>query len=316
MKIIVTGGAGFIGSSFINYIKSNYDVEVVCVDKLTYCANKDNIKYPVEFIEKDIVDLTSDDLGEFEYIVNFAAETHVDNSISDGKPFIKSNFEGVYNLLEISRNNNKLRKFVQISTDEVYGDMSDYGIGVIANEEFDLKPSSYYSSSKASADLLVQSANRTYGIPYLITRTCNNFGKHQFKEKFLPKIHECIEKGIEVPLYGEGSQTREWIHVEDNVRFISWLMFDVGTVNEIYNIGSGIKYSNIRIINLINGELGYKPVRYKHVADRLGHDKTYSLDSTKLKKKLRDLGKTYNVMHISKYFNELYRNKENVSDWF
>ena len=316
MKVIVTGGAGFIGSSFINYIKSNYDVDVVCVDKLTYCANKDNIKFPVEFIEKDINDLTESDLGEFDYIVNFAAETHVDNSIENGKPFIKSNFEGVFNLLEISRKNPSLKKFVQISTDEVYGDMSDYGIGITADEEFDLKPSSYYSSSKAAADLLVQSSHRTYGVPYLITRTCNNFGEHQFKEKFLPKIQNCLENKKEIPLYGDGSQTREWIHVEDNVKYIALLMFDGSVVNEIYNIGSGIKYSNIRIINMIKEELGYVPVIYKHVPDRLGHDKIYSLNSTKLKNKLSEIGQSYTIYHISSYFNKIYGNKENVSDWF
>jgi len=309
MKIIVTGGAGFIGSSFINYLKENYTCDILCVDKLTYCANKDNIKYPVEFLEKDICDVTSEDLGDFDYIVNFAAETHVDNSISDGKPFIKSNVEGVFNLIEISRKNSNLKKFIQISTDEVYGDMSDYGVGVLSTEEFDLKPSSYYSASKASADFLVQSANRTYGLPYLITRTCNNFGEHQFHEKFLPKIHRCIQEETKIPLYGDGSHVREWIHVKDNVKFIALLMFNNNVINEVVNIGSGIKYSNRRIIEIIGENLFPKYPKFEYVPDRLGHDKVYSLNSSKLKNILKEMGESYTIYHILHYFYDLYGEK-------
>jgi dTDP-glucose 4,6-dehydratase len=316
MKVIVTGGAGFIGSSFINHLKENYNVEIVCVDKMTYCANKENIKYPVEFIEKDIIDVTSEDLGEFDYIVNFAAETHVDNSIADGKPFIKSNIEGVFNLLEISRKNPKLKKFVQISTDEVYGDMKDYGVGVSATEEFDLQPSSYYSATKAAADLLVKAANRTYGLPYLITRTCNNYGDHQFKEKFLPKIHDCILNQIEIPVYGDGSHTREWIWSDDNARYIAILMFEPSVINEVVNIGSGIKYSNNRIIELIQDEVQEKHVKLKYVDDRLGHDRIYSLDSSKLRKILKRIGQNYGIKHIMDYFEKKYGTEEKTSNYF
>ena len=260
MRVIVTGGAGFIGSSFINYLLDNYELDVVCVDKMTYCANKDNIKHKVEFIEKDICDITADDLGSYDYLVNFAAESHVDNSISNGMPFIKSNIEGTFNLLEVARKNPNLIKFIQISTDEVYGDMFDYGVGVEADETFPLKASSYYSASKAAADLLVQACHRTFDLPYLITRTCNNFGEHQHPEKFLPKIYQSIKEGKEIPLYGDGSHVREWIHSEDNARYIALLMFS-DVKNEVVNIGSGIKYSNNRIINIIYEKIKFNKLK-------------------------------------------------------
>ena len=305
MRIIVTGGAGFIGSSFINYLLDHYEAEVVCVDKMTYCANKDNIKHKVEFIEKDICDITQDDLGSYDYLVNFAAESHVDNSIKDGKPFIKSNVEGTFNLLEVARKNPNLIKFVQISTDEVYGDMYDYGIGVEADETFPLKASSYYSASKAAADLLVQACHRTFGLPYLITRTCNNFGEHQHPEKFLPKIYKSIKEGNEIPLYGDGEHIREWIHVNDNARYIALLMFSDIT-NEVVNIGSGIKYSNRRIINIIQEKTRGEGVKIITVPDRLGHDKKYSLKSDKLKSILNKIGQESRLTHILDYFDKLY----------
>jgi dTDP-glucose 4,6-dehydratase len=305
MKVIVTGGAGFIGSSFINYLIENYEVEVVCVDKMTYCANKDNIKHKVEFIEKDICDITQDDLGSYDYLVNFAAESHVDNSISNGMPFIKSNIEGTFNLLEVARKNPNLIKFIQISTDEVYGDMIDYGTDTEADETFPLKASSYYSASKAAADLLVQACHRTYGLPYLITRTCNNFGEHQHPEKFLPKIYQSIKEGKEIPLYGDGEHVREWIHVKNNARYIALLIFSDIT-NEVVNIGSGIKYSNNRIINIIHEKTGGKGVKIKSVPDRLGHDKKYSLNSNKLKDILKRIGQATHTAHILDYFDKLY----------
>lgn len=309
MRIIVTGGAGFIGSSFINHLKENYQCEVVCVDKMTYCANKNNIKHNVEFIEKDICDVTTDDLKDYEFLVNFAAESHVDNSIKDGKPFIKSNIEGTFNLLEISKKNKKLIKFIQISTDEVYGDMNDYGDYAKADENFQLRASSYYSASKAAADLLVLACHRTFGLPYIITRTCNNFGEHQYEEKFLPKIYSSIINNQEIPLYGDGNHVREWIHVEDNVRYICDLMFS-DYVNGVVNIGSGVKYTNNRIVNLIQEKVSTKSVKIKKVEDRLGHDRKYSLNSNKLKEILKQIGKTYNNFHILDYFDKLYKIKK------
>jgi len=286
MRIVVTGGAGFIGSAFINHIKSNYECDVLCVDVMSYAANRDNIKHNVSFLQKDICDVTPEDLGDYDYLVNFAAESHVDNSIKNGKPFIRSNVEGTFNLLECARHNQNLKKFVQISTDEVYGDMQDYYdkfkfLNHSASEESPLKPSSYYSATKAAADLLVMSANRTFGVPYLITRTCNNFGEHQFSEKYIPLIYKCIKEGTPVPVYGDGTQVREWIHVDDNVKVVADLMFDDRATNQIFNISSDIEYKNIEIINMISEYL-QKPVDFKYVPDRLGHDRAYRIRTTAL----------------------------------
>jgi len=297
MKIVVTGGAGFIGSAFISYMKSNYKCDILCIDVMNYAASITNIKHDVRFLQKDICNVTPEDLGDYDYLVNFAAESHVDNSIKNGKPFIKSNVEGVFNLLECARRNTHLKKFVQISTDEVYGDMQDYYdnyrfINHSATEESPLKPSSYYSATKAAADLLVMSANRTFGVPYLITRTCNNFGDHQFSEKYIPLIHKCIKEGVPVPVYGDGSQTREWIHVDDNVRIVADLMLDDKTTNQIFNISSNIEYKNIEIINMISEYL-QKPVDYVHVPDRPGHDRAYRMRSVAL-------SNLYNVLGIGK----------------
>jgi dTDP-glucose 4,6-dehydratase len=299
-RIIVTGGLGFIGSEFVNYVMENTTHDVVVLDKMTYAANIDNIKNEFRLIKKDICDVTEEDLGEYDYIVNFAAETHVDNSISNGRPFVETNVMGTFNLLEIARKNKNLKKFLQISTDEVYGDMDDNDIhNRISNEEFPMKASSYYSATKVSSDMLVISANRTYGLPYLITRTCNNFGEHQNNEKFIPKIITSIKNGVEVPVYGDGSQVREWIHASDNVKQIYKLLVS-DVVNEVYNIGSGERYKNIEIINMIGEILGTE-VKYKFVEDRLGHDKRYSLSSDKFKNTFGD----YECIKLYKWLEEI-----------
>jgi len=276
MRIVVTGGCGFIGSSFVNLcVKKGIDVLVV--DKLTYASNKDLIEPTIPLLVKDICDITSDDLGEYDYLVNFAAESHVDNSISNGLPFVKTNVEGTFNLLEVVRKNPNLKRFIQISTDEVYGDMESRNI-MEADENTSLQPSSYYSATKAAADHLVQSAGRTYGLPYLITRTCNNYGVNQHYEKFLPTIAKSIKEDNPVPLYGDGKQIREWIWVEDNVRLIYDLMLsEMG----IWNIGSGDVWTNRSIIQQI-GFILNKQVNLEHVEDRLGHDRRYSTDFSKL----------------------------------
>jgi dTDP-glucose 4,6-dehydratase len=283
MKIVVTGGAGFIGSAFINHLLDNFECDVLCVDKLTYAGRIMNIKHNVSLLQKDICDVTADELGDFDYMVHFAAESHVDNSIKNGLPFVRTNVEGTFNLLEISRKNKNLKKFIHISTDEVYGDMDEHiAINHTATEDDSLKSSSYYSATKAASDMLVLSANRTYGLPYIITRTCNNFGEHQFEEKFLPTIARSIGEGKPIPVYGDGLQVREWMYVYDNVKVICDLMFDDEIVNTTYNIGTTFRVTNLDIIKNISYILN-KEVDVKYVEDRLGHDRKYGLNCTKLR---------------------------------
>ena len=302
MKIVVTGGCGFIGSSFVNYlvnVKSVAKENLLVIDKLTYASNRDSIVMGIPFLQKDICDVTLEDIKDADYIVNFAAESHVDKSIENGLPFIKTNVEGTFNLLEIARKIDGLKKFVQISTDEVYGDM-DTLKKPSAEESSKICPSSYYSATKASADHLVLSASRTYGLPILITRTCNNFGKHQHKEKFLPTVYRSIRAEIPVPIYGDGEQIREWIWVEDNVKLVYDLMIsEIG----IWNIGSGDEWSNKEIINEIGKIIG-KPVNFKYVEDRPGHDRRYSLNTTKLELKMKNSVLT--EKSLEKYLKELY----------
>ena len=277
MKIVVTGGAGFIGSSFANLCLEKGH-EVLVIDKITYAGSLKNLNldsFNIKLILEDINKVTAEDLGEYDYLVNFAAESHVDNSIKDGRPFVRSNVEGTFNLLELARKNSNLKKFIQISTDEVYGNMDDYDKTVLANESFPLVGSSYYSSTKASADLLVQAAGRTYGLPYLITRTCNNFGVNQNKEKFIPTIFNCINNDIEIPIYGDGNQIREWIWVEDNVKILYKLMLEN---TGIKNIGSGDRWTNKELIQLI-ADISNKEIKFKFVEDRLGHDTRYGMQT-------------------------------------
>lgn len=278
-KIIVTGGLGFIGSHFVNYVRENTYHKVLIIDKLTYAGNLNNLILPTDYLKKDICDVIPEDLGDYDYIVNFAAESHVDNSIKDGLPFVKSNVQGTFNMIEVARKNKNLIKFLHISTDEVYGDIDEDS----AIETDNIIPSSYYSATKASADMLVMSAGRTYGFPYLITRTCNNYGENQHHEKFIPKIIRSIKNGDEVPVYGDGEQVREWIHADDNAKAILTLLMS-DKVNEIYNIGTGESYTNNQIIKMIGNILG-KDVKFKYVEDRLGHDKRYSLSSLKYENK-------------------------------
>jgi dTDP-glucose 4,6-dehydratase len=281
MRVIVTGGCGFIGSSFVNLLE-NKMIDYLIIDNLTYASNIDNIPNKSKLIIKDICEVTPKDLGEYDYIINFAAESHVDNSIKNGLPFVKTNIQGTYNLLEVARKNTKLKKFIQISTDEVYGDLEKLNIQKSKVGD-SLNPSSYYSATKASADMLVQSCAHTFGIPYLITRTCNNFGNNQNDEKFIPTIIKCIKNNLDIPIYGDGKQIREWIWVEDNVKEIYDLM--ITELNGIFHIGSGDVKQNIEIINYI-GKILNKKIKFKFVEDRLGHDRRYTLESNSVKKYL------------------------------
>lgn len=309
---VVTGGLGFIGSRFIKYIYENTPHKIINVDSETYAADHARIPSSIRadegryrFLRADINSNISvhADVYNAEYVVNFAAESHVDNSIEDGQPFMRTNIMGVYNLLEQFKDAPNLRRFVQISTDEVYGDMADLRGKQSADELYPLKPSSYYSASKTSADLLVQSAARTFGIPYLITRTCNNFGPGQDPEKFLPKIAKCIREGTSVPVYGDGEQVREWMFVDENVEIIYGLLMISGE-GEVYNIGTGYRYTNNEVIEMIAKVVG-KEVTYEYVKDRLGHDKRYALDCQKVSKKL--LSGTYNPLPLEEYIRDVYR---------
>ena len=281
-NIIITGGLGFIGSRFAKLcIEKGHNIKII--DKMTYAANLDRMPAGIEnfpITKKDICDVTVNDITGYQYVVNFAAETHVDNSISNGKPFIRSNVEGVFNLLEQSRllhQYENFKKFIQISTDEVYGDVSSGE----SKEGDELNPSSYYSATKASADMLVKSACRTYGLPYIITRTCNNYGPGQHEEKFIPKLEKCLQENKPIPVYTPGNQTREWIHVDDNCKAIYDLMIST-EINDIYNIGSGERYTNLEVIDILDKD---KKANIKMVTDRLGHDKRYALNSDKYKLK-------------------------------
>ena len=285
MKVLVTGGMGFIGSHFVNKLKQNQpNCEVTVIDKMTYASNPNNIKSQVKFIQADICDLN--ELPEVDYIVHFAAESHVDNSIKDGKPFIRTNVEGTFNLIELARKQTSLKKFIHISTDEVYGDMSttnvDYGF-VTALETYPLHGSSYYSATKAASDMLVLAAARTYNFPYIITRTCNNFGENQHSEKMIPTIISSVRENKPIPVYGDGEQVREWIHADDNAQAIYNIMIS-NKINEIYNIGSGYRITNNELIQLVGEVLGKVP-DFKYVTDRLGHDRAYALDCNKYKNK-------------------------------
>jgi len=306
MRVDINGGAGFIGSAFINHLLDNFKCDVLCVDKLTYAGCRENIKHNVSLLQKDICDVTIEDIGEFDYMVHFAAESHVDNSITNGLPFVRTNVEGTFNLLEISRKNKNLKKFIHISTDEVYGDMDDHiAINHIAQEGDNLSPSSYYSATKTASDMLVLSANRTYGLPYLITRTCNNFGEHQFEEKFLPTIARSIQEEKPIPVYGDGKQVREWMYVHDNVKVICDFMFDDTIINQIMNIGTGFRVTNLDIINKIASILN-KEVQINHVEDRLGHDRKYGLYSKKMMWFYQNRGETTNFKNLYNYLEEQY----------
>lgn len=278
MKIVVTGGMGFIGSHFVNLVgRLHPEFQIFVIDKLTYASSMTNIKVPITFIKQDICDLT--ELPECDYLVNFAAESHVDNSIKNGKPFVKTNVEGTFNLIELCRKSKDIKKFIHISTDEVYGDRDFDGKLVLADENSMVHTSSYYSATKASSDLLVLSAHRTYGLPYIITRTCNNFGENQHTEKMIPKIIQSIRVGSEIPVYGDGEQIREWIHADDNSMSIYKIMMS-DIVNETFNIGSQYRISNNELIKIVGNIIGSEP-KYKYVKDRLGHDRMYGLNSNK-----------------------------------
>ncbi|NPD90105.1 MAG: dTDP-glucose 4,6-dehydratase [Asgard group archaeon] len=285
MNWIVTGGCGFIGSNFIHYAFQKYeDVEITNIDKLTYAGNPENLRNlennpHYKFFKGDIADysLLSDIFNkDIDLVINFAAETHVDRSIEGGDEFINTNILGTHALLKFCLKYDI--RFVQISTDEVYGSSKE---GYFTENDI-LEPSSLYSSSKAGADLLVKSYDVTYGLSVNITRSSNNFGPYQYPEKLIPLFITNLMRKKKVPVYGTGQNIREWIYVEDNCSSIDTVI-QKGKKGEIYNLGSGVEKTNLEITNLILSKLGYGKEMIDFVPDRLGHDFRYALDTTKIR---------------------------------
>lgn len=279
MKILVTGGLGFIGSNFVRYRADN--AEISLVDALKYGSNENNLKgLDYIFVRGDICDhdLMAELVKGVDAIVNFAAETHVDRSISNPFAFIESNVIGTYTLLEAMRKVNPEAKLVHIGTDEVYGDIEKGSF----KEDDTLKPSSPYSASKASADLIVMAYVRTYGLNAVITRCTNNYGPYQFPEKLIPKAIIRAKMDMSIPIYGTGKNVRDWIYVNDHCEAIN-LVLERGKRGEIYNISSGEEKTNLEVVSEILGIME-KPDLAEFVEDRPGHDVRYSLDSSKIRK--------------------------------
>jgi dTDP-glucose 4,6-dehydratase len=289
MKLFVTGGAGFIGSNFIRHVlESNRSYAVVNYDKLTYAANLANLRTVEEnphyqFVKGDICDASAVEaaMRGCDAVVHFAAESHVDRSIYEPAPVIQTNITGTFVLLEMVRRIG-IKRFVQVSTDEVYGDLP---AETFANEESPLRPSSPYSSSKAAADLLVLSFVRTYGVPALVTRSSNNYGPFQFPEKFLPLMITSALLGKPLPIYGDGRQQRDWLHVEDNCRGILAVL-ERGRVGEIYNLGGRDIEENLVMSKRVLREVSKPETLLAFVKDRPGHDRRYALDCKKVKEEL------------------------------
>jgi dTDP-glucose 4,6-dehydratase len=287
MKILVTGACGFIGSNFVRHILGKYPTyHIINLDKLTYAGNSNNLKDIQEnpryqFVKGDICDrelvekLISDDI---DFVVNFAAESHVDRAIQDASSFVQTNVFGTYVLLEASRKHN-IKKYLQISTDEVYGSLEKGSF-----KETDLlQPNNPYSASKASADVMTRSYNRTYGLFTLITRSSNNFGPFQYPEKLIPSFIIHLLKAEKVPLYGDGLNVRDWLFVQDNCEAID-LVLHKGTSGEIYNIGAKNEKTNLEMAKYILREMGKSEDFITFVEDRLGHDRRYSLNESKVRK--------------------------------
>ncbi|RCK72884.1 MAG: dTDP-glucose 4,6-dehydratase [Ignavibacteriae bacterium] len=291
MRILVTGGAGFIGSNFIHHlIQKHPDYLIINLDKLTYAGNLENLKTiennpNYNFIKGDICDrnLVASIIDNFKVqaIINFAAESHVDRSIMGSDVFIQTNIVGTHTLLEVAREKN-IEKFIQISTDEVYGSLDSAGK---FTEQTPLHPNSPYAASKASADLLALAYQHTYGVPVIITRCSNNYGPYQFPEKLIPLMIVNALNNKPLPIYGDGQNVRDWIYVTDHCEAILTVL-EKGKIGEVYNIGAENEKPNIEIVKLILKELGKDESLIKFVKDRPGHDRRYAIDATKIKTEL------------------------------
>lgn len=286
MELLITGGLGFIGSNFIRYLLNKHpDYKVTNLDKITYAGNIDNLKdiknnRNYTFKKGDICDInTVNQLIEGkEAIINFAAESHVDRSIKNPLAFIRTDILGTYNLLESARKF-RIKKFLQISTDEVYGSIEEGSF----TEESLLHPSSPYSASKAGADMIAMSYNKTFNVPTLLTRSSNNYGPYQHPEKLIPLLITNLLEGKKIPIYGDGLNVRDWVYILDNCEAID-LILHKGKIGEIYNVGANNEKTNIEIAKTLLKELGKDESFIEFVEDRVGHDKRYSLDCSKLTK--------------------------------
>lgn len=294
MKILVTGGAGFIGTNFIYHLVNKHpDYKIVCVDKLTYAGNKDNLKplfsnpnftfYKTDICCKCGIDkIFKKEMPDI--VVNFAAESHVDRSIKNPQIFLKTNIIGTSVLMDASIKYN-VKRYHQVSTDEVYGDLPLDRPDLLFTETTPLHTSSPYSSSKAAADLLVLAYHRTYGLPVTISRCSNNYGPYQFPEKLIPLMFHNAMNDLSLPVYGEGINVRDWLYVEDHCSAID-LIIHKGKVGEVYNIGGNNEVRNIDIVKKILKIVGKPESLIKFVADRKGHDLRYAINSTKIKNEL------------------------------
>lgn len=285
MRFIVTGGMGFIGSHFVELLLEN-EHEILLIDKMTYAANPLNLSQEVQnkanFQKIDIADAISLNecvrkFGSVDCIVNFAAESHVDRSIKDCTPFIESNIRGTMNLLEFLRNGSA-KRMIQVSTDEVYGSLSTGAW----DENSNLDPRSPYSASKASAEMLCNAYRNTYSIKVIITRCANNFGPRQSIEKFIPLAITSILNGNKIPIYGDGSNRREWVHVIDHCQAVYKLATAEKSIHHVYNIG-GKEFSNLNIAEIISQTTNREQANIEFVADRLGHDFRYSVNDERIR---------------------------------
>ncbi|MDN4066526.1 dTDP-glucose 4,6-dehydratase [Paenibacillus vini] len=285
MKLLVTGGAGFIGSNFVLYMLNQHpEYQIINVDALTYAGNLENLK-SIEnnpnhtFVKANITDAKAMDelIGQgVDIVVNFAAESHVDRSILEPDVFVKTNVLGTQVLLDAARKHN-IKKFVQVSTDEVYGTLGDTGL---FSETTPLAPNSPYSASKAGGDLLVRAYHETFGLPVNITRCSNNYGPYQFPEKLIPLMISKALADESLPIYGDGMNIRDWLYVEDHCSAID-LVIHQGRNGEVYNIGGNNERTNLQIVKTILQELGKPETLITYVKDRPGHDRRYGIDPTK-----------------------------------
>jgi dTDP-glucose 4,6-dehydratase len=286
MRLLVTGGCGFIGSNFIRFMFRQYkDIRVINLDKLTYCGNPENLSDISEdsrysFVAGDICDkrLIGDLVDEVDVVINFAAETHVDRSIKYPDDFLMTNVFGVKVLLEASRKANVTR-FIQVGTDEVYGSV----LKGLSKEDDPLNANSPYSATKAAGDLLALSYYTTYGLPVIVVRSSNNFGPFQYPEKIIPLFITNLLRGQKVPLYGDGGNIRDWLFVEDNCKGVD-LVLHKGKPGQIYNIGGGNHLSNLELTERILSVMDKNSGCIEYVNDRPGHDRRYALDSSKIRK--------------------------------